>query len=245
MANIPSQHALKLAVWLATQHPDVFKQIARRVTVANRSPLGRFGCCGPQGGARMGRFGWFGDAGLSDITLQDLSTPDIPPPSVDASSFDTGPALSDISALSFDAPSVNIGADSSGGFWSNLGQSMSNFGSDITSGIGKVAGALTNPQTLQSVAGLASSIFQAKGAASQAQLANLQFARTAAGSAPAPVAYTRNPSTGQVVPVYYPPNAPPQAVSPGLVASLAPSGWSLTTVALVGGATVVALMLLS
>jgi len=130
--------------------------------------------------------------GQDDVTLTDIGT-------------------EDITAASSTLPDVTTDT-SSPGFFSSLG-------SGISSALQTVGSALTNPSVLNSFAGAASNYFKAQGttAAAKAQTAVLatQVQRAQAGLPAAPIAYTTNPTTGQLQPVYMP--TPVQTI-PGAVA---------------------------
>lgn len=216
--RVSPKNALKLSAWIASQHPELFRQLLGKVTALQRSPLGRLG--------------YFGDdAAVADLTF----TPDLPPieiasgvdfqssaaytpdltPVADFSNADTL-ALTDASlpadifsnALE-SAPTPDSSAPpAAGSFWSSIGSGLSG----AASAIGKVASGLLSPGAIAGVGGAAAAYFTLKGktAASNAQNAVLQtqLARTAAGHSPAAISYIRDPTTGQVIPVYNTPRGP-------------------------------------
>lgn len=209
MKRITAQNALKLSAWIATQHPELFRQLVAKVGALQRSPLGRLG--------------YFGDD--TDLTF----VPDLPPieiaPDVnyDSSAAYT-PELSDVSLSSVDSPADGISTDfsdsltsaiaapsttidtsappESSGFWSSVGSGISS----AASSVGKVASALISPGSIAAVGGVAAAYFTMQGKTNSAQTQNAvlqaQLARTAAGAPAAGISYVRNPSTGALVPVY-------------------------------------------
>lgn len=249
--RITPQNALKLSAWLASQHPDFFREIVRQVTALQRSPLGRLGLFGDE-------------SGLDTITITADSAPATDFSSVDLSSFDPQVSLSDISfdpgaldvsqsvtdALSVPDLSSSSVADTSGSsssFWSSIGSGISS----VAGSVSKVASALVNPQTLSAVASAAGSFFttQAKTAASQAQLQaqqavlQSQLNRVAQGAAPAPISYTRNPLTGALVPVYNTPTGAIPVTQPMLSQLSNPVTAGVSTSWFVGGGIALALVI--
>lgn len=206
--RIPVANALKLSAWIATQHPELFRQLLTKVQALQRSPLGRLG--------------FFGD----DEDL--FFTPDLPAiqiaPDIDYES--TAAYTPDLTDISFDvnaatgsapgnfdfsdslnsaiaAPSPGVSTDTtSSGFWSSIGSGAAS----VASAVGKVASALVSPQSIAAVGGAAAAYFAAQGKSAQTSAQNAvlqaQLARTAVGVAPAPISYVTNPATGQLVPVY-------------------------------------------
>lgn len=234
--GITPQNALKLSAWIAAVHPDLFRQLVGQVNSIARTPNGR-----------LGRFGYFGDdADLSSLDFTpDLPTymPD-PSTNIDLSSIGDNISLQDVSfdpstagvddlsssaitsaiaAPSAPDSSLSGSSDSSGSFWSSVGSGVSS----VASSVGKVAAALLSPQVVSSVANAASSYFKSQATTAQAQaqaqtqqaVLNAQLARVAAGGAPAPISYVRNPVTGAMTPVYAS-NTGLQPVTSNLLSSL-------------------------
>lgn len=243
---ITKANATKLAAWLYVHEPALFRKILVTTQKLQRSPFGRLG--------------YFGDdsAIAADDTLSEV-TPDVsymsdatvnaPDVTVDSASIDV-PIDSNVTDSIAAAPivdaSVSDASQSSGSFWDSIGSSISG----AAGAVGKVASGLLSPQTL-AAAGTATAAYfnsQARTAQTQQQqaLVNAQLARVRSGYSPAPVTYVRNPTTGQLTPVYAS-NSGYTPVTSSLYNRLtAPAGMSispLTIGAVLGGGILIALLL--
>jgi len=171
-----------LAVWLAGQHPELFRAVAQKAS-------------------RTRRFTHMG--ALADDLTEFVPTVEPMPvsfdfqPPIQEISFDSSSlAVPDFSYQS-EATPLDMGS-SGGGFFSSVGSALSS----AVSGVGNF---LTSQQGLSSLTNLASTYFkaQAQTQTAQTQMAVLQAqtARVANGQTAAPITYTRNPYTGQLQPV--------------------------------------------
>lgn len=165
----------QLAVWLETEHPDLFDQI---FAVANR----------PRS------LGALGDDSDIDISMPDLDLSDA------SSGVDISmPDLTGDLSTSIDSSS------SGGGFLDSVGSVASSIGSSISSAASSVGNFLTSSAGLQTLAAVGTTYLAASAASSNAQaqqaVLQTQIARAQAGQSPAPITYAQT-STGQLVPVY-------------------------------------------
>lgn len=220
-------NALKLSAWLALHEPGFFSLVLAKA--AGRSPHAPFGFLGDDSPVSVDS--GITDVGLvPDATVTVTATPDVSS-GIDLSSFapalqdissaiDTSsPAVSDaISSSITDAiasppPPDPSTADASPGFWSNISSGLGT----AVSAVGKAAQSLISPPVVASLASAAGAYFtaQARSNVANAQLQSqqlaaqgqqlalqTQLARAQAGLAPAPITYSRNPNTGQIIPVY-------------------------------------------
>lgn len=182
-------NALKLSAWLAAQHPDAFRVALKTVGKLRQTP--------------PGRLGFFGDASDLSIVTVSADAPVVTPMDTGSPIVDVAaPDLSSITTPSIDT-SIADASQSSGGFWSSIGNGVSSVATEI----GSLATSLVNPQVLTSVGKVASSYFQAQGQQAQAQVLQTQFGRVYQGAAPAPIGYTRGTAgsyaTGGIQPFYY------------------------------------------
>lgn len=254
-AALTPANALKLSAWLALHEPGFFSLVLARA--AGRSPHAPFGFLGDDSPVT--------DVGLvPDATVTVTATPDVSS-GVDLSSF-TPALQDISTAIDTSAPSVadsvtssiadavasppppdpsTANADTS--FWSNVSSGLGT----AASAVGKAAQALISPQVVASLASAAGAYFtaQARSNVATAQLQSqqlaaqgqqlalqTQLARAQAGLAPAPITYSRNPNTGQVIPVYAS-NTGVQPLTGTLASLLTPStvGGTPTAVWIVAG----------
>lgn len=231
--KITPQNALKLSAWLAVHEPKLFRQLLVNAQKLQRSPLGRLGLFGDNGDA-MDVITVSAPADTytpvtPDPTLQDVSIPDVGI-SIDASDAITA-AVSAPPAID---SSIADSSQTSGGFWSSIGAGIAG----AAGAVGKLAGALVSPQTVQAASTAASAYFNAQARTAQAQLQNAavqaQLSRVYGGAAPAPITYTRDPVTGALVPVYQS-NAGAQPLTPSVLSRLTTSTGMSPTLLIGGG----------
>jgi len=234
-------NALKLSAWLAVHEPALFRVLLKRTQAMQRSPLGRFGYFGDDSflqdvsfdpgsvsvpadtSAAIDTAAFTAD--LPDVSLADVSVdiPDIPQSTTDA----INQAIA--------APDENAPADAasaSPGFWSSIGSGASS----VIGAVTKVASGLLSPQTISAASNAAAAYFRSQATTAQAQMqqatVQAQLARVAAGAAPAPLSYVRDPTTGATIPVYYS-NTGVKPATPSLLNQLSTAG--ISPGAMIGG----------
>jgi hypothetical protein len=255
--NAASQNALKLSAWLYMHEPQLFRQLLVSLPKLQRTPYGRMGFFGDDAAlfdvtvsgntdSTGDTFVPLSDGGtLPDVTVPEDFTQDVALEPIAAldSGADAATAVPDaVSAAVATPPATDAStADasaSSAGFWSGIGSGVAS----VAGSVAKVAGALVSPASITAAGSAATAFFNAQAktntTAMQQAAVNAQLARVAAGGAPAPITYVRNPVTGQLTPVYQS-NQGAQALNSSLLQRLTnPSlvgGSSLSPTLLIGG----------
>ena len=260
-AALTPANALKLSAWLALHEPGFFSLVLAKA--AGRSPHAPFGFLGddtPVSDSGVIDVGLVPDAAVTVTATPDVSS------GIDLSSFvpalqdissaiDTSSAggISDAvsssitDAIASPPPPDPSTADASPGFWSNVSSGLGT----AVGAVAKAAQALISPPVVASLASAAGAYFtsQARSNVASAQLQSqqlamqgqqlalqTQLARAQAGLAPAPITYSRNPNTGQIIPVYAS-NTGAQPLTGTLASLLTPStvGGTPTIVWIVAG----------
>lgn len=264
-------NALKLSAWLALHEPGFFSLVLAKT--AGRSPHAPFGFLGddaPLTDSGVTDVGLVPDATIT-VTASADSGPGVDLSSFTpelqdiGSAFDSSastPGISDAvtssitDAIASPPPPDASTANADTSFWSNVSSGLG----AAAGAVGKAAQALISPQVVSSLASAAGAYFtaqartnvaqatlQAQQVAAQGQQLALQtqLARAQAGLAPAPITYSRNPNTGQVVPVYAS-NTGAQPLTGTLASLLTPSTVGGTpTIVWIGAGLVVLWILVS